>query len=332
MGISGGKNMDNTSKEQVRKRALLIINPCAGKNAKRKSLSEIVEAFPDGVFDFTVKHTACRGDAVDIAKSLAPEHDIVICCGGDGTLNETINRLMLSGCNRPIGYIPMGSTNDLAVTLGIPTDLKSAAELIASGKTNSYDIGCFNGRHFSYVACFGPGTTYSYSTPQKMKNMLGYSAYIINGFILHIIPALKDVKPRHIKIEYDGNVLEDDFYFGAFSNSTSVAGLFKYDKNDVRLNDGKFELLLVRKLSNPLSAFAMLRKIMKRDYDGDTLLYLKASDIKMTFDKSETWTLDGEYGGECSDISLSVGHNAVTVFSPENPMFVKGSEQDKITA
>ncbi len=324
--------MNDISKKRGRKRALLIINPCAGRNASRKNLDEIVKAFPDGVFDFTIKYTTCRGDAVNITKTLAPEHDTVICCGGDGTLNETINGLMQSGCNKPIGYIPMGSTNDLAVTLGIPTDLKAAAELIASGETNSYDIGCFNGRHFSYVACFGPGTTYSYSTPQKMKNMLGYSAYIINGFILHIIPALKDVKPRHIKIEYDGNVLEDDFYFGAFSNSTSVAGLFKYDKNDVKLNDGKFELLLVRKLANPLSAFAMLRKIMKRDYDGDTLLYLKASDIKMTFDEAETWTLDGEYGGECRDISLKVDSNAITIFSPENPMFINNAQSDTETA
>lgn len=323
--------MDSISKKCGRKRALLIINPCAGRNASRKDLNEIIEAFPDGVFDFTIKYTTCRGDAVNITESLAKEHDIVICCGGDGTLNETINGLMLSGCDIPIGYIPMGSTNDLAVTLGIPTDLKAAAELIASGKTNSYDIGCFNGRHFSYVACFGPGTTYSYSTPQKMKNMLGYSAYIINGFILHIIPALRDVKPRHIKIEHDGNILEDDFYFGAFSNSTSVAGLFKYDKDDVKLNDGKFELLLVRRLANPLSAFAMLRKIMKRDYDGDTLLYLKASDIKMTFDKPEIWTLDGECGGEASEVKLNVGHRAVTIFSPENPMFVKDSEANTAT-
>lgn len=240
----------NNAAENRRKKALLIVNPCAGKNRTRSDLGEIVNAFPDGVFDFTIKYTTCQGDAVNIAHDFAEGHDLVICCGGDGTLNETINGLMSAGANIPIGYLPMGSTNDLAVTLGIPTKLNEAAELIASGHTNGYDVGDYNGHQFSYVACFGPGTKISYSTPQKMKNLLGYSAYMINGFFLHLIPALADVKPRHIKIEYDGNVLEDDFYFGSFSNSTSVAGLFKFDKDDVKLDDGQFELLLVRKLSN----------------------------------------------------------------------------------
>ena len=287
----------NNAAENRRKKALLIVNPCAGKNRTRSDLSEIVNAFPDGVFDFTIKYTTCQGDAVNIARDFAEGHDLVICCGGDGTLNETINGLMSAGANIPIGYLPMGSTNDLAVTLGIPTKLNEAAELIASGHTNGYDVGDYNGHQFSYVACFGPGTKISYSTPQKMKNLLGYSAYMINGFFLHLIPALADVKPRHIKIEYDGNVLEDDFYFGSFSN------------------------LLVRKLSNPLAAFNMLHRIMKRDFDGDSLIYIKASEVKLTFEKPEIWTLDGECGGEATQVNLKVLHRAVNIFSPENPMF-----------
>ena len=321
----------NNAAENRRKKALLIVNPCAGKNRTRSDLGEIVNAFPDGVFDFTIKYTTCQGDAVNIARDFAEEHDLVICCGGDGTLNETINGLMSAGANIPIGYLPMGSTNDLAVTLGIPTKLNEAAELIASGHTNGYDVGDYNGHQFSYVACFGPGTKISYSTPQKMKNLLGYSAYMINGFFLHLIPALADVKPRHIKIEYDGNVLEDEFYFGSFSNSTSVAGLFKFDKDDVKLDDGLFELLLVRKLSNPLAAFNMLHRIMKRDFDGDSLIYIKASEVKLTFEKPEIWTLDGECGGEATQVDLKVLHRAVNIFSPENPMFSHRESKEEAT-
>lgn len=321
----------NSTTERRGKKALLIVNPCAGKNRTRANLSEIVDAFPDGAFDFTIKYTTCQGDAINIARNFAREHDLVICCGGDGTLNETINGLMSAGVSVPIGYLPMGSTNDLAATLGIPTKLKEAAELIASGHTNGYDVGDCNGHQFSYVACFGPGTKISYSTPQKMKNLLGYNAYMINGFFLHLIPALADVKPRHIKIEYDGNVLEDDFYFGSFSNSTSVAGLFKFDKNDIKLDDGKFELLLVRKLSSPLAAFGMLHRIMKRDFDGDSLIFIKASEVKFTFEKPEEWTLDGECGGSTTQVDLKVLNRAVSIFSPENPMFSSKEEKEEAT-
>ena len=202
-----------------------------------------MDAFPDGVFDFTIKYTTCQGDAINIARDFAREHDLVICCGGDGTLNETINGLMSAGVSVPIGYLPMGSTNDLAATLGIPTKLKEAAELIASGHTNGYDVGDCNGHQFSYVACFGPGTKISYSTPQKMKNLLGYNAYMINGFFLHLIPALADVKPRHIKIEYD----------------------------------------------------------------------------------------DGEYGGSTTQVDLKVLNRAVSIFSPENPMFLYKEEKEEAT-
>ena len=162
---------------------------------------------------------------------------------------------------------------------------------------------------------------------------------MINGFFLHLIPALADVKPRHIKIEYDGNVLEDDFYFGSFLISTSVAGLFKIDKDDVKLDDGQFELLLVRKLSNPLAAFNMLHRIMKRDFDGDSLIYIKASEVKyikasevkLTFEKPEIWTLDGECGGEATQVDLKVLHRAVNIFSPENPMFSHRESKEEAT-
>ncbi|MBR6701737.1 MAG: hypothetical protein IKI78_01200, partial [Clostridia bacterium] len=218
-------------------------------------------------------------------------------------------------------------TNDLANTIGLPTDIKKSTDTIIAGKTHTYDLGYFNNRFFCYVASFGVGVEYSYNTPQKMKNLLGHNAYIINGFVIHLIPALRSIKPIHIKIEYDDNVIEDDFYFGAISNSTSVAGMFKFDKNDIRLDDGKFELLLVRRLSSPLEAFSMFKQIKKREFDGNKILFLKSSNIKMTFDKGVPWTLDGEYGGSPKEVRFSVLQKAIDIISGPNPLF-EGKESD----
>ena len=159
---------------------------------------------------------------------------------------------------------------------------------------------------------------------------------MINGFMLKIIPTLKDVKPIHIKFEYDGGVMDDIFYFAAVSNATSVAGIFKYNKDDVKLNDGKFEVLLVRHIKSPIDAFRMLGKIIRKDYDGKSLLYFKTSQAKFTFDDdSNAWTLDGEFGGEHKTVSFSVLPGAVNVYSPVNSMFISNEpekEPEEVTA
>lgn len=318
---------------ESKKNVLLIVNPCAGKDSSRKTPEEIMEYFPKDEYEFTIEKTTCQGDATNIVKRCIEGKDLVVCCGGDGTFNETVNGILHLQSSMPVGYIPMGSTNDLASTIGIPSDVKKAVDIIIDGHTNSYDIGCLNGRFFTYVASFGPGTKISYSTSQKLKNKLGHAAYMLNGFIFRIFSVLKDVKPMHIKFEYDGGVIDDIFYFGAVSNSTSVAGIFKYDKNTVKLNDGKFEVLLVRHVKNPLDAFRMLGKIFRRDYDGNELMYLKTTQAKFTFDDSKPWTLDGEYGGEHKTVSFSVLPGAVNICSPVNSMFVSDEEaQEKETA
>lgn len=306
-----------------RKKVLLIINPCAGKNSKRIGALDIMNKLSSADFEFEVRTTRCQGDATTIVKEVGADYDMIICCGGDGTLNETINGLMKLDRRIPIGYVPSGSTNDLAVTLGIPTKVGEAADLILSEKINSYDVGSFNGRFFNYVASFGVGVELSYSTPQVMKNLLGHSAYMINAFVLKIIPMLAHLKAIHMKIEYDDNVLEDDFYFGAFSNSTSVAGMFKYDNHNIKLNDGCFELLLVRGLKRKTEAFKMLGKIIKQDYDGERIMLIKAKDIKITCNEAIPWTLDGEFGGNHKDIDLKVIHNGFDIYSDNDTLFIK---------
>lgn len=303
-------------------RLLLIYNPRSGSSLKRPSAAKIAACFDPHRFQVEIIQTAYRGHATQIARTRAPEYDLVVCCGGDGTLNEVLTGLMLASKRPRLGYIPIGTTNDMAATIGIPSNLRQAVAVITDGHTNALDLGQWNSRYFSYVACFGLGVHVSYKTPQLMKNIFGYSAYMINGFGFQTLPTLRQVKPRHIRIEYDdGQVLEDDFYFGTVSNATTVAGMFHFDPGDVVLNDGKYELLLVRRLKKPTDIFRMIRRIKARDYDGDSLIYQKVSNARFYFDAPEAWSLDGEFGGKPEIVEFRVLPQAVEIYSPENKLF-----------
>ena len=305
-----------------KKKVLLIVNPCSGKNKSRQGTFDIVDRFSSADYDFIIKTTTCQGDATNIVKNCIDDCDMVVCCGGDGTFNETINGVMQLPRRVPVGYIPAGSTNDLANTIGLPLGIGLATDAIIDGHKNSYDIGLFNNRFFTYIASFGAAAFLSYSTSQRLKNIFGHNAYIINGFLLHLPQTFKSIKPVHAKIEYDGGVIEDDFSFGSISNSTSVAGVFKFSKDDVKLDDGKFEVLLVRKVKGIVDAFGLLDQVKKMNYDGDKVIYFKTSTIKITFDNPVDWTLDGEYGGAPEEVYFSVLNRAIDIFTPENEMFL----------
>ncbi len=304
--------------EDNRKKVLLIVNPCAGKNKSRTGTFDIVDKFSDDEYEFTVRTTTCQGDATNIVKRELPGKDLVICCGGDGTLNETINGVMDMPKRVPIGYVPTGTTCDLASTLGIPSDAKKATDIILSGNTNDYDIGLFNNRYFSYVASFGAFTKCSYATPQKLKNRFGHAAYVFTA-----LSEIKDVHGIQMRIEHDGGVLEGKFSFGAISNSTSVAGMFKLIEEDVRLNDGIFEVLLVpdMKIHNIIPT---IRKAQKQDYDGKHVIYLRTTKLKITSPYEEVeWTLDGEYGGKHSEVMVHILERAIRICTEDSNLFIK---------
>lgn len=311
----------------AKKKVLLIVNPTSGKNKGRAGTFDIVNRFSSADYDFTIKPTTCQGDATNIVKKYIDGNDMVVCCGGDGTFNETINGVMSLNRRVPIGYIPAGSTNDLAHTIGLPTKINEATETIIEGNINQYDIGLFNNRFFSYIASFGVGTNLAYQTPQKLKNKFGHGAYMLDAFVIHLIPTIKSVKPKHCRIEYDGKVLEDDFFFGSISNTTSVAGMFNFDRNEVRLDDGKFEVLLVRGVSNPFESFPLLAQIRKMDYDGKKIIYFRCSSLRMTFSEPVPWTLDGEFGGDQTNVNFSVLNRAIDIVSGPNSLFA-GPEID----
>jgi YegS/Rv2252/BmrU family lipid kinase len=304
-----------------KKQALLIINPCAGIDRKRISATEIIQNLAPAEYEFNVKVTEGPNHATEIVKEYGNNHDIVICCGGDGTLNEVMNGIMALEKRVPVGYIPSGSTNDLATTLGIEKGVEPATKMILSGKTNTYDVGLFGDRYFNYIASFGAATDLSYNTPQKWKNKLGHSAYMIHGFGIRLLPMIKNFKPTYMKIEYDGGVVEDNIYFGAISNTTSVAGLAKYD--NVKLNDGVFELLLVKGLKKNADALGILKKVIKKDYDDEHIIFTKTRHLKITTDEKVPWTLDGEFGGDVGDVEIKIVEDAYDIYSDNKEMFVE---------
>ena len=288
-----------------KKKALLVINPCAGVDRKRVSPLDVIKKLSAAGFEINVENTKGIGDATTIVKEMGKDFDLVLCCGGDGTLNETINGVLALDKKIPVGYIPSGSTNDLASTLGIPVGVGPATDLILNGKTNGYDVGSFRGRYFNYIASFGAATDLSYTTPQKWKNLFGHNAYVYYGVGVRLFPMLAGFRPTYMKIEYDGGVVEDKFYFGAISNTTSVAGVFKYD--NIKLNDGYFELLLVKGL---------------KDYSGDNIIFTKTKHVKITCDTEIPWTLDGEFGGNVGNVEIDVIHNAYDIYSDNEDLFV----------
>ena len=287
----------------------LIINPNAGTRQGRRFLPEIISVFSRSGYLCTVCVTDKRGDAVDFARDHAGEADLVVACGGDGTLNEVITGLQLGGHKTPLGYIPCGSTNDFANGLGLPNAPLIAAETIITGAPRTLDAGLFApDRYFSYTASFGAFTSVSWSTPQNVKNILGHVAYILEG-----IRSLADIRPIHMKITADGWQYEDDYIFGAICNSTSLGGVLKLEDNEVDMNDGRFEALLIPFPPDLLALNRILSSLGAHHYDDESLCFLRASSFIFEGSSDVIWTLDGEAAEGSSRVEIRNVHNALTL-------------------
>ena len=272
------------------KKLLLILNPCSGKKKASHALADVVNVFNRGGYDVTVYITAARGDATKVVAQRAPEFDLVVCAGGDGTFNETISGLLAGGHDTPIGYLPAGSTNDFASSLHLSKNLVEAARDIVEGTPRRLDVGRFNDRYFSYVASFGAFTRASYATSQNVKNVLGHLAYLLSG-----IKELAYIRSRRLRFTLDdGRVLEDEYIFGAISNSTSVAGILTLSEDLVDMNDGVFELLLVRKPENLLELNDCVLALTTQDYHTPMLTFTSARSVEIEAPEDMDWTLDGE--------------------------------------
>ena len=291
------------------KKLFLVMNPCSGKKRANKVLAEIIDVFNRADYEVTAYMTAARGDATRAAAEGAADFDRIVCIGGDGTLNEVIAGLHEVGQQTPICYIPAGSTNDFANSLGLPKDLLDAARLAATGEPRKLDIGSFNGRCFSYVASFGAFTRTSYATPQGMKNALGHVAYLLAG-----AKELTSIRSTHMRfVLADGTSFEDDYIFGAISNSTSVAGLLTLSPDLVDLNDGLFELLLIRKPHSLLELSDCVLALTTQEYHTPMLTMVSTGRVEIDCPSELDWTLDGEYAAGQAHCVVENLHDAIRV-------------------
>lgn len=295
------------------KKLIIIANPCSGKAKIKNDLLKIVQIFSQADYDVTVYPTKSRGDATQKAASLKEgEFDRIVICGGDGTLNEVITGVMQSNIRCTIGYIPLGTLNEWSSGLKISRNAITAASDIVTGTEIDLDIGKFNGRYFSYTASFGAFTEASYSASQDIKNVLGRAAYLFEG-----IKSLANIKPIHLKFSCNGKEVEDDYLFGAVSNSMSVGGIVKFKDSLVKLDDGEFEVLLIKNPSSILQFQSILDGIIRKDLDRKGIEFFHTSQITVTGGKDVAWTLDGEYAPGEDTVTLTNMHSALHLIVPQ---------------
>jgi len=288
---------------------LLIINPVSGRQKARSILYRVIDFLCRNNCKTTVFTTSRRGDATDIVKAHAAECDRIICCGGDGTLNEIFSGLVDAGLVIPVGYIPTGTSNDIARSLGFNHTLRELLEIALYGTEQNLDIGKFNDSlYFSYVTSFGLFTKVAYETPQWLKNSMGRASYIFYG-----LSEIADFRPKHAWIVADGVEIQGEFVFGSVSNSTVFGGMDIFPEGSISRDDGKFEVLLVKPVKRAKDLQAILQGMILHEYNEETVIFLTASELKFSFGEEVSWTVDGEYAGEINEVNIKNMHKSAKV-------------------
>lgn len=290
------------------KKMLFVMNPFSGTRRANKYLADIITLFNQADYEVIIHMTRGQGDATEIVRQRAANVDVVVCCGGDGTFNETVTGILEAGADVPVGYIPAGSTNDFAASLKLSGNVMQAAQDILDGEPTPYDVGKFGDRYFSYVASFGAFTRATYSTPQNIKNALGHTAYVLEG-----ISELSQIKNEHVRMEIDGQVVEDDFLFGAISNSTSLGGIVKLNPDLVDMADGQMEILLVRAPRNLLEIPECIQAVQSQKYSCSMITFQSAKKVRVFANSFMPWTLDGEREEGHEQVDVENLHHAIRI-------------------
>ncbi len=304
-------------------KALVIINPRAGKEKGKHYLFTIADHLCKAGYKVSVHITQASGDATNIVRESGSEYDKIICCGGDGTFKETVTGVLsLNEEDRPsIGYIPCGTTNDLSKSMDVPSTPDGNLANVLSEHYQNIDVGLFNDAVFTYIASFGSFSSVSYETPQAAKNLLGHTAYVLNG-----IGQVFKIKPIHMRWQCDELSGEGDYLFGGVSNTTSIGGIYKLPPSAVSLNDGMFELILVK--NGEFNIDLVPKLIAKRfnEESGNRILILKGKHVSLDFDDPVPFTLDGEFGGMQTHVEIECVHNAIH-FASSNSKSENETEQ-----
>lgn len=290
------------------KKLLLIVNPVSGKKKAKTTLLDVVSEFQKNDFVVTVKLTERRGHATEIAASAkADGFDVVVCFGGDGTLNETISGLMKQECSLPLGYIPAGSTNDFATSMKLSSVPAEAARMIVHGKENEIDVGFFNGeRYFTYVACFGAFSAASYNVSQEFKNALGHFAYVLGG-----VKEVTKIRSEQVTVEMDDTTVTGDYIFVSVTNSTSVAGIVKLKDELVDMGDGVFEVALVRKPKSIIELNRIVTAITTSNFANGQIEFYKSSKVNIVHEGKLDWSLDGEHAESDGVVQIKNLHKSI---------------------
>lgn len=296
------------------KKLLLILNPNAGQKRGKRFLADIVQLYNGMGYDCVTYVTGAQGDAKRYLRENAADggYERIVCIGGDGTLNETVSGLAQSGVYCPVGYIPAGSTNDYAHTLSLSADIMQAARDAVEGVPFRFDLGRFEQRHFIYTASFGALARASYTTNQTAKNMLGYLAYVFEG-----IKEIPNIKPIHIAVESENGSFEGDYLFCGVTNTVSYGGIFKLDKERIRLNDGLFEVMLVKAPINPAQLTKIVVALHNQDMPSEMIEFFTAKQVRISTDQEVEWTLDGERGESGTCFNVENLHQRIELVLPE---------------
>lgn len=290
--------------EKKKERLLFIYNPVAGKGKIKAKLSGILEQFAAYGYELIVHPTSSQGDARRTAMEYAKEHrcDRIVCAGGDGTFSETAGGVLLSGERMPLGYVPEGTTNDFAYSLKLPVDMSRAAELAAHGSGIPSDIGTMNGEPFTYTACFGLFTEVTYETPQSIKNAIGRTAYLING-----ASKLINIKSYPMRVQGENFAIEDEFIYGMIANSNSVGGFKGITGRDVALDDGFFEMILIKKPKNLVEFNEIFNALLSNRLENcSNICYERVNRVTIAMEQEIPWNLDGEFGGRLKTAEIVI--------------------------
>ena len=281
------------------KKMLFIYNPNAGTGLLKPKLSDVLDIFVKGGYEVTVYPTQRYHDALSKTISYEGDYDLVVCSGGDGTLDEVVTGMSKRDRQVPVGYIPAGTTNDFANSLHISKDMLEAADIAANGVPFPCDVGIFNDDIFVYIAAFGLFTDVSYETKQSMKNVLGHLAYVLEG-----TKRIFNIPSYHIKVTYNEEVLEDEFVFGMVTNARSVGGFKGIIGKDVVFDDGEFEVTLIKTPKNPIELNEIIASLVIKQIDSKHMYSFRTGHIRFESVEEIPWTLDGEFGGEHDDVVI----------------------------
>lgn len=291
------------------KKLMLILNPTAGKRGGVAAIGHVMEVLYCGGYVPTVYFTDGAGDATRLVLEHGSRFDCVTCIGGDGTLSETVSGLAQLENPPVLGYIPQGTTNDVANTLKLSKTPIAAAATIVQGRPVTLDVGKFNETdYFTYIAAFGAFTEVSYETPKETKQTLGHLAYVLQGMV-----QLPKLTSYYTTVEYDDGIITGDLVFGSVTNSSSVAGIVKLDTTAMELHDGLFEVILIKNPKNVIEMNQIVSNVLSRNFSGGQVTLLRSKSVKFTFDKPVKWTRDGENGGAHSEVTLQNINSAIKI-------------------